>query len=448
MAERGLNGAVTTAAMVSLFGELGTTGLKAYSGFVREEFRKDLIGLRGIRTYAQMATDDMIGAVLYANEMLCRQVPWMVTPSDSSNLAAEHASLVHGMLFDDMSQSWSMFLSECLSFQIYGWAYHELVLKRRSGAIPPAGYVAGDPAWSWWAPSQYDDGLIGIRKLPIRAQETLLRWEMDEGGGVQGMIQQDPLAAKTVPIPIDKALLFRLFSYKGNPEGRSLLSSAHESWYYKTHIRRIEGIGIERDLAGLFHARMPVQYMLEDASPGEKAIFEYIKNMGRSVHRDEQACLVTPLVYYDTGHELFKFELLSTGGTRQFDTTAIIQRFDTRILQTVLANVLMIGMQGRTGSYSLGETMSDLYSMGLSTILDSIVGVFNRHAVKRLWRLNALPPETMPTLAHGKVKQIDFDKFSTGVLRLSQAGLVFSPEDEAFIRSETGFPEMAEDAAF
>jgi len=432
------NGAVTQHDRM-LLAELGTVGLKAYSGIVSEEYVRDLTGLHGVRTFGRMANDDVVGALLFANEMLCRQAPWSVVPASEDQRARDHAALLEGMLFRDMSQSWTMFLSEALSCQIYGWSYHEIVWKRRLGESPPPGYVPDDLAWAWWAPSQYDDGLLGFRKFPLRAQETLLRWDMDAGGGIRGMVQQDPLARTLVTIPMSKALLFRIFAHKGNPEGRSLLRSAYESWYYKKHIRRIEGIGIERDLAGLFHARIPVQYMLADAAPGEKAIFDYIKKMGRSIHRDEQECLVTPLVYDDRNNELFKFELMSTGGARQFDTSAIIHRYDTRILQTVLANVLMIGLM-QVGTQALAEELGALYTMGLTAILESIAEVINRHAIPRLWQLNALPRETMPSLRPGRIRQVDFEKFTAGILRLAQAGMILYPQDEAHIRAEIGFP--------
>ena len=60
-------------------------------------------------------------------------------------------------------------------------------------------------------------------------------------------------------IPIDKALLFRTKSRKDNPEGRSILRNAYRSWYFKRRIQEVEGIGIERDLAGL-----PVMYAPAD----------------------------------------------------------------------------------------------------------------------------------------------------------------------------------------
>lgn len=443
MAENGTMNGRTNAAQ-PLFLEIGSSGLRHYSGYIREELLRELEGTKGIRAYKKMANDDILGAVLFANETLIRQVAWTVQPADETPLSMEHATLVDGMLFEDMSQSWPMFLSEVLSMQTFGWAYHEICYKRRLGEEPPAGYVVGDPAWDWWAPSRYEDGLIGLRKLPIRAQDTLLRWELDKTGGLRAMVQQDQTVPGTVTIPIEKALLFRIFSTKGNPEGKSLLRAAYEDWYFKRHIKRIEGIGIERDLAGLPVVGVPAELLSPSASEEQKAVVDYSKKLATSIRQDEQGGVVKPLAYDGNNNLMFTLELLSTGGARQFDTSAIIQRYDTRMLQTTLANVLMVGMAG-VGTQALGDTLSTLYTAALSTIAHSVVEVINRHLLPKLWKLNALPRETMPSLAHGRIKQVDFDKFTAGVLRLAQAGIMLSDTDVAHIRSEVNFPEMAQE---
>ena len=88
--------------------------------------------------------------------------------------------------FQDMSQTWEDTISEILSFLPFGWSYHEIVYKRRLGDTE-------DPTTR----SRFNDGKIGVRKLPIRAQETLWEWKFDETGGIRGMIQLAPPTYKT-----------------------------------------------------------------------------------------------------------------------------------------------------------------------------------------------------------------------------------------------------------
>lgn len=433
----GINGAAVSSASLP-FVELGTTGLKRASGYIYEEFLRELSGIRAVRVYQQMRENDpTIGAVLFALEMLIRRAAWSIQPADSSPQADESAALVRGMLFDDLSQSWPMLLSEILSFLPYGWAYHELVYKRREGQQPPLGREQ-DPTW---APSRYADGLIGWRKLPLRSQDSLLRWEYASDGGLLGMTQLDTALARTAMTPIEKALLFRGFSFKDNPQGRSILRSAYRPWYNKTRIENIEGIGIERDLAGLPVGYIPAELFSSTLNAQQTAQLTAFKNVIRNIRRDEQEGVLWPLVYDDKGNKRYELALLSTGGSRQFDTSKVIDRYDTRILQSVLADVIMIG-QGSTGSFSLAETKSDLFTTAITGFLDAIAETFNRYAIPRLWQLNALQPELQPFLAHGGVKQVDFEKFTSGVLRLAQAGMILTPQDEAHVRAEIGFPEQ------
>jgi hypothetical protein len=61
-------------------------------------------------------------------------------------------------------------------------------------------------------------------------------------------------------IPIEKMLLFRTTVQRNNPEGRSMLRTAYRPWRNKKRIEEIEGVGIERDLAGLPMARIPGKF--------------------------------------------------------------------------------------------------------------------------------------------------------------------------------------------
>ena len=152
--------------MATTAGEIGRIGQKRYGGFFYEEFLKELQGRKGVETYREMAdNDDVIGAILFAIEMLIRQTSWTIQPGGPENADEEAAEFVESCM-DDMQDTWTDTISEILSFLTYGWSYHEIVYKRRCGKNRDSRLN-----------SKYDDGLIGWAKLPIRAQETLYQWE-------------------------------------------------------------------------------------------------------------------------------------------------------------------------------------------------------------------------------------------------------------------------------
>ena len=188
-----------------------------------------------------------------------------------------------------------------------------------------------------------------------------------------GMTQMPPPDFGLFTIPIQKALLFRTESAKDNPEGRSILRNAYRPWYFKRRIQEIEAIGIERDLAGL-----PVFYAANDIDiwnaedPEMVRLHSMLLRMVKNIRRDEYEGLVLP--------DGYRFELVSTGGTRQFDTNAIINRYDTKIAQTVLADFIMLGHE-KVGSFALSSDKTELFSVAISSFLDIICETFNSQGI-------------------------------------------------------------------
>ena len=66
-------------------GEIGRVGQRRYGGVIYEEFLPALIGKRGIQAYYEMSeNDDVVGAILFAIEMLVRQCDWNIEPGGNT----------------------------------------------------------------------------------------------------------------------------------------------------------------------------------------------------------------------------------------------------------------------------------------------------------------------------------------------------------------------------
>ena len=64
------------------FGEIGKPGLEHWSGRINEEWIKELQYERKWRTLREMRENDpVVGAILFAVEMLIRSVSWPVIPA-------------------------------------------------------------------------------------------------------------------------------------------------------------------------------------------------------------------------------------------------------------------------------------------------------------------------------------------------------------------------------
>lgn len=418
--------------------ELGGTGLKRSAGYIDEEFLPQLRGRKAIQVYKEMSLNDpLIGAMLHTITMLLRNVEWTVKPGGKTGRDKKAAEHVESCM-DDMEVSWDDFITEALTMLVYGWSWHEIVYKRRGGQRQ------ADPRLQ----SKHRDGLIGWRKLPIRAQETLVRWIFDESGSVAAMVQMPPPTYKEVVLPIQRSMLFHYKHHKGNPEGISMLRNAYRPWYMKKRIEEFEAVGVERDLAGLPIVKVPSQFL--SAAPGtkqRKAVDEFRK-MIKSVRRNEQEGLVFPIAYdQDTKQPLYSFELLGSGGGRAFSTDSIIQRYEQRILMSVLADFIMVGHQS-TGSYSLHTDKTGIFRNSLNAIAKSIAETLNRQAIPRLMRLNGIDLETMPEIVPTDVDAPDITQLAGFMAQLAGMGVTWFPdaELEKFVRDAARLPQLDEDA--
>ena len=87
----------------SPFSEVGATGLAQYGGYIKEEFLPALSGYNADKVYREMWDNDaVIGAIVFAIQMLLRKVEWRVEPPDAATVEdivaerfAERAQAAH-----------------------------------------------------------------------------------------------------------------------------------------------------------------------------------------------------------------------------------------------------------------------------------------------------------------------------------------------------------------
>lgn len=407
------------------FKQLGVSGLDRHAGYVFEEFLPELRYPRASKVYHEMASNDpVIGAILYTSEMLIRKVHWTVTPASDSDADREAAEFLESCM-DDMSMSWASTINEILSMFTYGFSFHEVIYKVRRGPNET------NPKYK----SKYSDCRIGWRKIAPRAQSTLHSWEFDEEGDVRAFVQQAPPFYNQATIPLTKGLLFRTNVSRDNPEGKSLLRNAYRPWYFKKRIEEIEAIGIERDLAGLPTLTAPEGVDIwDDDIPNMAALRTNAEMLVQNVRRDAAEGILLP--------HGWDFKLASTGGARQFDTNAIINRYDNRIAITMLSDIVLIG-GSTSGSFALADTKKSMLAAALEAHVNNIADVFNQHAVPQLFSLNHFPDITdLPTITPGEVEKVDIKEIA---LLLRSMGLDISKDLELqnHLRKVASIPSLS-----
>ena len=419
--------------------ELGTTGLRRFGGSVVEERLKELQGTKGRIKYREMRDNDpVIAAMFFALTHTLKQASWRIQPADETEADQLAAEFVESC-FEDMSFSWVDTLGLIIDPMLeQGFALVELIYKKRLGDNPPA-YIENP------AQSRYNDNRIGWRKWASRPAESLYpgnEWIFDDSGGIKGINQYDAYGTgRAYTVPMEKMLHFRTSVHPANtPEPMPIHRAAYLPYYYTQNIQEIEGIGVERDLAGL-----PVVYLGDDCTTsGASSDYELAKDLVANIRQDEQAGVVIPKARMGGGAGEGKgmlLELLSTGGGRSHDTGAIIDRYDKRKAMTILAQFVMVGM-GETGSYALDKNKTDLFLMAAESWIKNVAGIVNRFAIPRLLALNSFPGITgMPKMITSPLGMPDLMVMADYVNKLVDKAIITpDAELERYLRQLGNLP--------
>jgi hypothetical protein len=406
---------------------LGVAGDNTKNGQIRaDEFLPELRGKRAIRKYREMRDNDStIGAVMYATEQVLRDVELKVVPANDTPEALKEAEFVESVL-DDMDHTLDDHISESLSSLSYGFAWFEVVYKRRNGPNQRSDKSR----------SKYSDGRIGVRKIASRAPWTISKFEVDQKtGDVKGIYQEGSRYNQKNFIPTRKSLYYRTTAINGDPSGRSILRNAYTSYEYLNNLQSIEAIAVERELAGIPVARIPSEYLSTDATSAQAGFVNNLQGILRDVKFNEQGYIILPSDTYPdkdgapTNQKLVDVELMSSSGTRNIEIDPIVRRYQHDIARSVLSEFLMLG-GGPAGSYALSKSKTDLFLRALESYIQAIVDVLNKQLVERLWELNGLNYDLMPCIKAGDVAPHDLREIAGFLRNLNGADINVSDHPE------------------
>lgn len=408
----------------------GVSGLDHAAGYINEEFHPRLRGKKGVQVYREMRDNSaIIGGVLYIIEALVKQAELHVQPKKAmaDNAEAKKWAEFVEQCMTDMDRPWSAVVSEILTMLPFGWALMEWTLKQRRGMNPGTvtlenGQLKKLPA------SQYDDGKFGWASIELRAQETLESWKIDDSNNeVQGMWQLAPPLYQYKFIPLAKCALFRVKSWKNNPEGRSILRNAYRAWYFQTNLEEIEAVGMERDLAGLPVLQLPPSLCVKDEllDSGQRALKQSLITQLKKIRRNQWESVVMPseMNPIDGQPTGYKLGLLSSGGSRQIDISGSIKRYQTDQALSMLAEFILLGTEP-TGSFSLSSDKTDMFSLALGALLKDICEVINLQLIRPLMEMNGVPQEYWPEIVHDDVEAPPLDVITAFVTQLAGAGVL------------------------
>lgn len=398
-----------------LFEQTASAGLQTMGGHVFFDYGdRRLRGPQAYRIFSEMGDDSAAGVLLYLIRNIVRGLKWSVRPFDQSPEASQLADFVESCM-DDLDEPWSDFVTSAtvLSAQ-YGFAPFEQVYKLRGG-------VKGEDEDE--ASSRHDDGKIGWASFQLIGQDTIQQWEFDDHNRVTGLWQQTTPTYQRVFIAASRLLNFRNAPYKGGPTGTSIFRRAFRPYLRRKALEDIECIGLERRLCGTPVIHAPPAVLSDHADNPSAQLRDSFKKIVRDMHADDQSGILFPLAYDSEGREMFKLELLSGGDSAAVDVSKPIERYNSDIFRSSMADFLGLGQGTNSGgSYAMHSSKAELAIMGIRAQVRTTCDLLNRVAIPRLLSLNGLSLDVAPEIDHSPMEEVDTQAVCASLQSLSSAG--------------------------
>lgn len=331
-------------------------------------------------------TDAQIASVLRAVSLPIRRTTWRVDPADARPEVAEMIAADLGLPLVGSSAptgrtkdrfSWPEHLRMALLMLTYGHMFFEQTVR-----------IDGS-------------GMVRLRKLGPRMPRTITAVNVADDGGLVS-IEQAAAASKVV-IPVDRLVAYVHDREGGNWLGSSLLRPAYKHWIIKDRLLRVQAQTIERNGMGV-----PLYTGAED----EESLTEGAALAQAWRSGDNAGAAIAH------GAELV---LRGVEGDLP-DADPAIRYHDEQIARAVLAHFLNLGTQ--TGSWALGSTFADFFTLSLQALAEQIADVATQHIVEDLVDWNFGPDEPAP--------RITFDEIGSkhvataeAIKALVDAGIVF-----------------------
>lgn len=260
-----------------------------------------------------------------------------------------------------------------------------------------------------------------LRKLEPRMPRTIEAINVARDGGLVSIKQYAAGPADDIPqeIPVDRLVCYVNDQEAGDWRGTSLLRAAYKNWLLKDRALRTGSQTLDRNGMGV-----PVY----QGADGENDLTAGL-TLARDIRSGSDSGASIPF-----GASL---RLLGVEGALP-DSDPFIRYQDEQIARAVLAHFLNLGTQ--TGSWALGSTFADFFTLSLQTLAQQIADVATQHIVEDLVDVNFGPDEPAPCVVFDEIGSRR-DATADAVKALIDAGAISTDEaTESYLRNSYGLP--------
>ena len=327
---------------------------------------------QSVRVFDSMRrTDSQVTSVLQAVCLPVERTPWRIDPNGARDEVVQFVADDFGLPIAGQTEvrtplrtknrfSWTEHLRLALLMLPYGFSYFEQL------------YRVDD-----------DGSRAHLAKLEFRPHTTIDKVEVATDGGLV-YVQQCWTAQNSSPrpIPVDRLVAYVHRREGGNWLGQSILRPVYKNWLLKDRLLRVQAQTIERNGMGI-----PVY----EGAENEQSLSTGLA-MATGLRSGEAAGAATPFGA--------KLRLMGVEGTLP-DAKPAVEYHDTQIARAVLAHFLNLGTQ--TGSWALGSTFADFFTLSLQTLAQQIASTTTQHVIEDLVDVNWGPDEPAPRLCFDEI---------------------------------------------
>jgi len=398
--------------------EMGSSGLKETQGFVSEAYNRALYYPTVAPLYARlrssMPTMVMVARAFSAWSKSVK--PYVDLPENPTDDDKRYQEFIE-QDFDNVEGGFGKYIETNVTRTLFdGFGVWEALPSRRERDwVPPAYQDINRKSWQDDWRSEYDDGLIGIRRLAWRDSSTFSGWEFDGRKKAIGYKQQD-FPNPVVTLPLNQCL-HHTFGDPNNPEGNAPLQAIWRLERIKYGLEVVMGIGFEHS-AGHLKVQKTEKGTL---SADDKTL---VKNAARAIMSAQEG-----------NYALFPFGIegavMDIGFQAAGNLLETIKFYDVLSLSIYMMQFIALNTMTNTGALA---SQVDSTQMGIFTFnaaLDGLAAQYDDQIGKRLCSWNR---DNFPNLT--KRPKIKFSHVENN-LAMGELG--------AFLRTIQGIVPIGED---
>ena len=112
--------------------EIGSIGLPVFDGVSTDEIKRELNFPQSVRTFKEMSYHSTINGSLSFFDTIVSKAVWeFKPPKDATEEEKDQCRIINEMMQDLEDGSWTDFIRDVMTINIYGFSVHEKVYRRR-----------------------------------------------------------------------------------------------------------------------------------------------------------------------------------------------------------------------------------------------------------------------------------------------------------------------------